>query len=62
MKPEQTEGDFGQQASADPSSLQIISDVKILEEGSPFRVLVQHGVSETDYITKAIGNDRALIR
>jgi len=47
--------------SSDSRSFQIMSDMKILEEGSPFRVLVQHGVSETDHLAEAISDDGALI-
>jgi hypothetical protein len=36
--------------------------VKVFEESSPLRVLVQHCVCETDDLTTLVGNDRALIR
>ncbi len=61
-KLQKADGGLGKQASADPPSLQIAPDVKILEERSPLRVFVQYGVGEADDLTTEFGNDRGLIR
>jgi hypothetical protein len=59
---EESESGLGQQASADAVSLQVISDVQIVEKGTPRRIVVENGMGETDDFTTIVSHDGELVQ
>src|SRR5207244_3046653 len=47
---------------ADPAALQVVADVKVVQQRSPLLVLVEDRVGEADDGTVALGDDRAFVR
>ena len=46
---------------ADATALQVVRHVQVVDEGAPFRVVVEDGVDEADHHTVTLGHDRAAV-
>jgi hypothetical protein len=51
-----------EQLRADPEPLELVTDVEIVQQGSPGGISVANGVGEAEQIVTTLGDDREIAR